>query len=102
MEEDEEQGFLEDVDTLQTEEEHARNLRILTDQKDKRRRSVRVCGHFSFKAWRHRYFYVMVCYCDFAFSNSVIGCALVKRSEKSGDAERAVAQKPRGRSSSIA
>lgn len=38
MEEDEEQGFLEDVNKLQTEEEHARNLRILTDQKEKRKR----------------------------------------------------------------
>lgn len=36
MEDDEEQGFLEDVDTLQTREEHARNLTILKDQKDKR------------------------------------------------------------------
>lgn len=38
MEEDEEQGFLEDVDKLQTEEEHAQNLRILTDHKEKRKR----------------------------------------------------------------
>lgn len=36
MEDDEEQGFLEDVDTLQTREEHNRNLTILKDQKDKR------------------------------------------------------------------
>lgn len=36
MEEDEEQAFLEDVDTLQTRDEHARNLAILKEQKDKR------------------------------------------------------------------
>lgn len=36
MEDAEEQGFLEDVDTLQTIDEHARNLAILKDQKDKR------------------------------------------------------------------
>ncbi|CAM9244068.1 unnamed protein product [Ectocarpus fasciculatus] len=36
MEEEEEQGFLEDVDTLQTPEEHAGNLAILQDQKDQR------------------------------------------------------------------
>lgn len=36
MEQDEEQAFLEDVDTLQTREEHARNLGVLRDQKDKR------------------------------------------------------------------
>lgn len=36
MEEDEEQGFLEDVDTLQTTDEHARNLSILKEQKGKR------------------------------------------------------------------
>lgn len=36
LEDAEEQGFLEDVDTLQTIEEHARNLAILKDQKDKR------------------------------------------------------------------
>ncbi|CAM9748039.1 unnamed protein product [Pylaiella littoralis] len=36
MEEAEEQGFLEDVDTLQTPEEHAENLAILNDQKDQR------------------------------------------------------------------
>ncbi|CAM9549731.1 unnamed protein product [Laminaria digitata] len=39
MEDDEEQGFLEDVDTLQSREEHARNLTILKDQKDKRTNS---------------------------------------------------------------
>lgn len=36
MEEDEEQAFLEDIDTLQTREEHSRNLQILKEQKDKR------------------------------------------------------------------
>lgn len=36
MEEAEEQGFLEDVDTLQTPEEHTKNLAILSEQKDKR------------------------------------------------------------------
>lgn len=36
MEEEEEQGFLEDVDTLQTAEEHAGNLAILKDQKEQR------------------------------------------------------------------
>ncbi|CAM9146294.1 unnamed protein product [Ectocarpus sp. 12 AP-2014] len=36
MEEEEEQGFLEDVDTLQTAEEHADNLAILKDQKEQR------------------------------------------------------------------
>lgn len=36
MEEAEEQGFLEDVDTLQTPEEHTKNLGILKEQKDKR------------------------------------------------------------------
>lgn len=36
MEEDEEQAFLEDVDTLPTREEHARNLVVLNEQKDKR------------------------------------------------------------------
>eukprot|EP00903_Cladosiphon_okamuranus_P019894 g18286.t1 len=36
MEEAEEQGFLEDVDTLQTPEEHTRNLAILKEQKEKR------------------------------------------------------------------
>lgn len=41
MEEDEEQGFLEDVDKLQTREEHAQNLSILKDQKDKRTRRAK-------------------------------------------------------------
>lgn len=36
MEEAEEQGFLEDVDTLQAPEEHTRNLVILKEQKSKR------------------------------------------------------------------
>ena len=36
MEEAEEQGFLEDVNVLQTAEEHAKNLAILKEQKDKR------------------------------------------------------------------
>lgn len=36
MEEAEEQAFLEDVDALQTDEEHRRNLAILKDQKEKR------------------------------------------------------------------
>lgn len=36
MEDSEEQGVLEDVDMLQTKEEHAKNLNILKDQKDKR------------------------------------------------------------------
>lgn len=36
MEEAEEQGFLEDVDTLQTPEEHTTNIAILKEQKEKR------------------------------------------------------------------
>lgn len=43
MEEAEEQGFLEDVDTLQTPEEHAENLAILNDQKDQRTRWLMLC-----------------------------------------------------------
>lgn len=46
MEEEEEQGFLEDVDTLQTPEEHAGNLAILQDQKDQRIRWVDVRSFF--------------------------------------------------------
>lgn len=40
MEEAEEQGFLEDVDILQTPEEHAENLAILKDQKEQRTKWV--------------------------------------------------------------
>lgn len=36
IEEAEEQAFLEDVDVLQTPEEHAKNLAILKDQKGQR------------------------------------------------------------------
>lgn len=36
MEEAEEQGFLEDVNILQTAEEHTKNLAILKEQKEKR------------------------------------------------------------------
>lgn len=36
MEEAEEQAFLEDVDILQTAEEHGKNLAILKDQKGQR------------------------------------------------------------------
>lgn len=38
MEDAEEQGFLEDVDTLQTPEEHTKNLAVLNEQKEKRTR----------------------------------------------------------------
>lgn len=40
MEEAEEQGFLEDVDSLQTPEEHAKNLAILKGQKGQRTKWV--------------------------------------------------------------
>lgn len=44
MEEAEEQGFLEDVDILQTPEEHAKNLAILKDQKGQRKKWVMPSG----------------------------------------------------------
>lgn len=40
MEDAEEQAFLEDVNTLQTIQEHARNLDILREQKEKRTKCV--------------------------------------------------------------
>lgn len=43
MEEAEQQGLLEDVDTLQTPEEHTRNLAMLKEQKEKRTRYCTAC-----------------------------------------------------------
>lgn len=40
MEDAEDQAFLEDVDTLQTDEEHAQNLLTLKEQKEKRIKCV--------------------------------------------------------------
>lgn len=44
MEDAEEQVFLEELDTLQTNEEHARNLAILREQKERRIR-YHFCEH---------------------------------------------------------
>lgn len=63
MEEAEEQGFLEDVDALQTPEEHATNLGILKDQKDQRTKWVMLC-------------HAMPCY-------AMLCCAVLQRSASS-------------------